>query len=240
MTMIEPDKRVVMVSGANRGIGRAIAARLDRAGYSLSLGARDPNALDPVIAGMDAARVMTHDYEALDDAAPARWVAATVARFGRIDALVNNAGLLRRVNVETGSDDELDLMWDVNARAPFRMIRAAWPHLKSAGSGRIVNLASISGLRVKSAASTGYAMSKFALVALTHGVRLEGWPHGIRAAALCPGFAATDMTDGWTDFPRDEMLDAVTVAESVAFLIALPNSASVAAWAINCQPEPGW
>ncbi len=238
--MIDPAGRVVMISGANRGIGAAIARRLHALGYSLSLGARDPASLAPLTASIEAARVMVHEYEALDETHPARWVAATVARFGRLDALVNNAGLLHPVSIETGSEAELDLMWDVNARAPFRMIRAAWPHLRQAGNGRIVNIASITGLRVKSAEATGYAMSKFATVALTHGVRQEGWPYGIRAAALCPGFVATDMTDGWTDFPRDAMVDAEAVAETAALLIALPNNASVAAIALNCQPEAAW
>ena len=238
--MIDPAGRVVMISGANRGIGRAIAERLYALGYALSLGARDPADLALLTGRMDAMRVMTHDYEALDAAAPGRWVEATVARFGRLDALVNNAGLLHPVSVEAGSEAELDHMWDVNARAPWRMIRAAWPHLKRAGNGRIVNIASISGLRVKSAEATGYAMSKFATVALTHGVRQEGWPHGIRAAALCPGFVATDMTDAWTSFPREQMVDPETVAETAALLIALPNNASVASLALNCEPEAAW
>ena len=238
--MIDPAGRVVMISGASRGIGRAIAERLYALGYSLSLGARDPEDLASLVGRVDARRVMTHEYEALDADAPGIWVEATVARFGRLDALVNNAGLLHPVSIETGTEAELDHMWDVNARAPWRMIRAAWPHLKAAGSGRIVNIASITGLRVKSPEATGYAMSKFATVALTHGVRQEGWPHGIRAAALCPGFVSTDMTDGWTTFPREAMVDAETVAETASLLIALPNNASVATLALNCQPEAAW
>ena len=238
--MIDPAGRVAMISGANRGIGRAVAERLYALGYTLSLGARDPDELASLAARMDALRVMTHDHEALDESVPGRWVEATIARFGRLDALVNNAGLLHAVSAEAGSEAELDLMWDVNARGPWRMIRAAWPYLKQPGNGRIVNIASITGLRVKSAEATGYAMSKFALVALTHGVRQEGWDHGIRAAALCPGFVATDMTDGWTEFPRDRMIDPETVAETAALLIALPNNASVAVLALNCQPEAAW
>jgi NAD(P)-dependent dehydrogenase (short-subunit alcohol dehydrogenase family) len=238
--MIDPSGRIAMISGANRGIGRAIAERLHEEGYALSLGARNPETLQPVTAAMDPARAMAHGYDALDAAAPLRWVEATMERFGRIDALVNNAGILASVGAEEGTEAELDLMWDVNARGPFRMIRAAWTHLKSSGSGRIVNVASISGLRVKSPAATGYSMSKFALVALTNGVRLEGWPHGIRAAALCPGFVATDMSDGWAGMPADAMVQPETVARMAAFLIALPNEASVASWAVNCQPEPGW
>jgi NAD(P)-dependent dehydrogenase (short-subunit alcohol dehydrogenase family) len=237
--MIDPNGRVVLVSGANRGIGRAIGERLYAEGYSISLGAREPSSLEPVVKSMDAARVMTHGYEALDKDAPQRWVSATVARFGRIDALVNNAGTLRVLSVEEGDEPDLEAMWRVNAVAPWRMIRAAWTHLKAAGSGRVINVASISGLRVKSPAGTGLSMSKFALVALTNGVRLEGREHGIRAAALCPYFVATDMAMGFGVEPED-MSDPDTIARAAAFLIALPNTASVATWAINSQPEIGW
>jgi len=240
MAALDPAGRKVMISGANRGIGRAIAERLYREGYALALGARDPASLGAVAEGMDPARVMVHAYEALDPDQPLRWVAATLERFGRIDALVNNAGLLRTVTATEGSEDELDLMWNVNARGPWRLIRAAWPHLAETGTGRIVNVASITGLRVKSAAATGYAMSKFALVALTHGVRLEGWRLGIRASALCPGFVATEMTDGWTEFPRADMVDSDSLAAMAAMLIALPNNASVAALTVNCRAEPAW
>ena len=238
--MIDPIGRLAMISGANRGIGRAVAQRLYDEGYALSLGARRPDALSTLTAAMDPARVMTRPYEALDADAAQHWVDATKKRFGRIDVLINNAGILASVSAEVGDESELDLMWDVNARGPFRMIRAAWPHLKASGSGRIVNVASLSGLRVKSPAATGYSMSKLALVALTNGIRLEGWPHGIRAAALCPGFVATDMSDGWAGVPAETMVQPDTIARMTAFLIALPNEASVASWAVNCQPEPGW
>ncbi|MEX0808892.1 MAG: SDR family NAD(P)-dependent oxidoreductase [Dongiaceae bacterium] len=237
--MINPTGRVVMISGANRGIGRAIAARLYADGYTVSLGARKPESLAPVVKQMDQTRFMTHAYEALDTDSPGRWIDATVARFGKIDAIVNNAGALRAVSVTAGEEADLELMWDVNARAPWRMIRAAWPHLKAGGNGRVINVASISGLRVKVPLGTGLSMSKFALVALTNGVRLEGREHGIRAAALCPYFVDTEMAQGYGVESKD-MSDPDTIAQATAFLIGLPNSASVATFAITSQPEIGF
>jgi NAD(P)-dependent dehydrogenase (short-subunit alcohol dehydrogenase family) len=127
-------------------------------------------------------------------------------------------------------------MWEVNVKGPLRTIRAALPHLKASGSGRVVTVASLSGKRIKNR-NAGYAMSKFAAVALTHAVRELGWEHGIRATALCPGFVATDMTAKVTSFPRDAMIRPQDLAELVATVIALPNTASVAELLVNCQYE---
>jgi len=98
--MISPEDRVILISGANRGIGRAIAQALYDAGYTLSLGARDPASLDEVTSGWDRERVITERYDAEEQAPHGHWVSATAARFGRIDGLVNNAGMVVRVTVE--------------------------------------------------------------------------------------------------------------------------------------------
>ena len=236
-TKLSPEGRVVLVSGANRGIGRAIAEALYDEGYGLSLGARKVATLEPVVDRMDRARVMTRAFEAREAASAGAWVAATAARFGRIDALVNNAGVIHRFGVEEPDEDKLDEMWEVNVKGPLRLIRAAFPDLKRAGTGRVVNVVSLSGKRVKSAAVAGYAMSKHAAMALTHAVRHAGWEHGIRATAICPGFVATDMTADVTTFARAEMIAPETIAHLVATVLALPNSASVAEIPVNCILE---
>jgi NAD(P)-dependent dehydrogenase (short-subunit alcohol dehydrogenase family) len=147
--MLAPEGRVIMVSGANRGIGRAIAEALYRAGYTLSLGARDPASLDPVAGSWVADRVLAARYDAEDHATHRRWVEATAARFGRIDGLINNAGTVVRVRIEDERDAELDRMWAVNVKAPLSIIRRALPHLRRSGAGRIVNV--VSARRVKAA-----------------------------------------------------------------------------------------
>jgi NADP-dependent 3-hydroxy acid dehydrogenase YdfG len=223
-----------MISGASRGIGLAIARELKQTGLALSLGIRTPEKFsDPL--GTDG-DVLVHPYNAHDRGAASSWVEATIARFGRIDVLVNNAGIARFVGLEEGSEDDLDELLAVNVKAPFRLIRAALPHLKVSGSGRVINIASLSGKRVIGL-NAGYQMSKHAIVALTHAMRRVGWEHGIRATALCPGFVNTDLVAHVTDVPHDEMTDPADLARLVATVVALPNTAAVAELLVNCRYE---
>ncbi len=234
--MLAPEGRVIMVTGANRGIGLAIARCLHGKGYTLSLGARDTTKLDAATAPMAGERLMTHAYDAAKAATSEAWVAATAERFGRIDGLVNNAGIGLDANIEDDDEDAFDRMWAVNTKGPLRMIRLALPHLRASGAGRIVNLSSLSGKRVTNV-GTGYAMSKFALMAVSHGARRAAWDDGVRVTALCPGMVQTDMTADMTHFPHDEMIQPEDLAELAAVAIALPNTASVAEMLVNCRHE---
>jgi NAD(P)-dependent dehydrogenase (short-subunit alcohol dehydrogenase family) len=231
------DHRVVMISGANRGIGRAIAERLAQAGYRLSLGARRPETLDACAPTMDRERILCQRYEARDRDLARRWVAGTVARFGRIDALVNNAAVFHRFRVQNGEEALLDEMWEINVKGPLRLLQAAFPHLSRSGRGRVVNLVSLSGKRLKSDTAAGYAMTKHALTAFTHGIRFSGWEHGIRATAICPGFVNTHMAGGVSGIAPEEMTQPESVAELVETVLALPNTASVVEIPINCVLE---
>jgi NAD(P)-dependent dehydrogenase (short-subunit alcohol dehydrogenase family) len=228
--MVPPDGRVVMISGASRGIGRAVLERLLAAGYRVSAGLRSPAQL-PERPGL-----VVHHYEAASADSAAAWVAATVAGCGRVDALVNAAGINNRGTLFDADETAFDLLWTVNAKGPMRLIRAAWPHLVASGEGRIVNLASLSGKRVKND-NLAYAMSKFAVMALTQEVRRAGWDHGIRATAVCPGFVDTDMTAHVTKWPRDKMSSPQDVAMLIEAVLRLSNTASVAELLVNCRHE---
>jgi|SRR5207248_227897 len=230
--MMSADGRVVMISGSNRGIGAAIARRLGAAGFRLSLGMRDTA---KALAGDPTRSFITH-YDARERDSAKAWVDETLQRYGRIDALINNAGISPTVRIEDEDEDALDDLWLVNVKAPLRLVRAALPYLKASGTGRVINVASLSGKRVPNA-NNGYAMTKFALVALTHSVRRLGWEHGIRATALCPGFVATDMTAGVTRVDRADMIRPDDLAELVACLLALPNNASIAELLVNMRYE---
>ena len=229
--------RVVMVSGASRGIGAAIARRLHRDGYTLSLGVRDVAAAQAVWGG--GGGVHWFPFEALDPASSEAWVAATGERLGRIDALVNNVGILRQILFDTPGEDALDEMWRVNVKAPFRLIRLALPHLRRAGHGRIVNIASTDGKRYRDGSvSVGYAMTKHALVALSHAAKFAGWDDGVRVTALCPGAVDTELLAGIPGAtPGPGRIDPAVIARTVSFLLSLPDNASVAELPINPRLE---
>ena len=236
---------VAMISGANRGIGEAVAAALYADGWALSLGARDLASLEASaaryrtdVAGDGGGRpaVTLHRYDATDHGAAQRWTAETVAAHDRIDCLVNNAGVAYPDGFDDLTEVMLDEMWEVNAKGPFRMIRATLDHLRDSGEGRIVNVISMSGKRVRGTFAPGYAMSKHAAMALHHSVRHLTFPDGIRCTAVCPGYVQTDMT---ADFGVDPsiMIQADDLARTLATILRLPNTASVAELLVTTEPE---
>jgi len=234
--MLEPAGRVVMVSGANRGIGKAVARRLATRGYRLSLGARDPAALQPLLAELPGEAPLCCTYDAEDLASAEAWVAATLERFGRLDGLVNNAGIAQSATILDPDEETLDRLWRVNVKGPLRLTRLAWPQLAASGQGRVVNVASLSGKRVKND-NVGYAMAKHAVIALTHATRRLGWDQGVRATAICPSFVRTDMTAAVDKVAREEMIDPADLAELVATALELPNNAVMAEMLVNCRLE---
>ena len=237
--MLLPEGRVVLVSGASRGIGAAIAKHLLALGYTVSLGARNPVDLQPVSAGAAPERVHHARYDAEDRASHGAWVEAVRARFGRIDGLVNNAGIGVKGTIETVSEADLDRIYAVNVKAPLNMIKLCLPALRASGSGRILNIASLSGKRVRND-NVAYSMSKFAVMALTHSARRLAWEDGVRATAVCPSFVATDLVADVTKVARAEMIDPADLATLVGTLLALPNNAAVAELLVNCRLEDAW
>jgi NAD(P)-dependent dehydrogenase (short-subunit alcohol dehydrogenase family) len=229
------DGRVVLVSGANRGIGRAIAREFIARGYRVSLGARDPQSLVEAL-GPETDTLLHARFDAFDIPTAAAWVDATIARFGRIDALVNNAGLGERVGLMDDNEEALDRLWAVNVKAPLRMTQLCLPHLEQTGAGRIVNVSSLSGKRVRNA-FVGYNMTKFALMGLTHTTRHVAWEKGVRATAVCPSFVRTEMSAYTSKVKPEEMIQPETMAELVRTLVELPNSAAIAELLVNCRLE---
>ncbi|MDO9435908.1 SDR family NAD(P)-dependent oxidoreductase [Hydrogenophaga sp.] len=228
--MLKADGRVIMVSGASRGIGRAVAENLLAAGFRVSAGMRKPDALP------SHENLMSARYDAEDAASVEAWVVATKEKMGAIDGIVNAAGMSLKVRITDPGEDDLDAMWRVNVKGPLRLVRAAFPHLAVSGCGRVVNLGSLAGKRVGT--NVGYSMSKFAVVAMTHGVRREGRDAGIRATVICTGYVATDMTAAETGIERQDMSQPEDVAELVRTVLCLPNNASVSELWVNCQFDP--
>jgi NAD(P)-dependent dehydrogenase (short-subunit alcohol dehydrogenase family) len=166
---------VAVVTGASRGIGRHVADALEDAGYAVERGS---TAVAPVT-----------DREAVT-----AWVAEIVDRHGRIDVLVNNAGVIdAEVDVFASDPEEWWSTQEVNVLGPYLMTHSVAPHMIAAGSGRIVNVNSGAAGRPGTEASA-YNVSKTALARLTGSTHLAGWERGIRAFDLMPGVVHTDMT----------------------------------------------
>lgn len=243
--MISGDGRVAMVSGPARGLGRALAERLRADGYALSLGGRNSDAIDAMVkdwqaaddaTGGDGPAVSVHHFDATDGDSARSWIDATVETHGGIDVLVNNAGLLEGFTLDDYDEAAFDAMWQINVKAPTLLTHLALPHLRRSGHGRVLNVASLSGKRVKGGFSPGYAMTKHALMALTHATRQSGWDDGVRAVALCPSFVDTDMI-AEVDTGSEPVIAPGDLAELVSTTLALPDSASVAELHVNCRLE---
>jgi NAD(P)-dependent dehydrogenase (short-subunit alcohol dehydrogenase family) len=230
--------RVVMMSGGSTGIGAAIARRLLGEGYVLSLGVRRPKEVIAKFAGAPNPPLVCR-FDAFEPPTAEAWVQATLAAFGRIDALINNAGAMKPLSFADGDEAALDELWAVNVKAPFRLIRLALPHLGRSGHGKIVNIASTDAKRYRDASvSVAYATTKHAVLALSHAAKFAGWEQGVRVTALCPGAVDTDFVAGIPGVtPGPNRIAPTTIGEAVAFLLRLPNNASVAELVVNARLE---
>lgn len=218
------EQRVAMISGASRGIGAAIAKRLIADGWAVSLGIRNTEAAD--LPSGDS--VLVCPFDATKHETEKAWVDATLARFGRLDGLVHNAGIMIHKTVLEATGEDFDQLFEVNVKSPMRLTQLAWPHLVAGTPGRIVTLASLSGKRVKSTGSSFYALSKFAVVGLAHAFRQCGKETGVRSTAICPSFVATDMATGLTAADPKTLTQPEDIAALAALVLSLPPSASIA------------
>lgn len=187
--------RVAVITGAGRGIGRAIALALGGAGASLALSDIDRAALEETrsLLGDAASRTALYDCDVRVQSQVDAMAASAVARFGALHILVNNAGTAVRKPIHEFSLDEWNRVMDTNLTGAFLLCRACIPHMLGRGYGRIINIASVMG-HVSSAGRGVYSASKHGLIGLTRGLALELATEGITAVAISPGFIATDLT----------------------------------------------
>lgn len=190
------EKRTVLVTGASRGIGAAIAVGLARRGYDVALNgltdqADNLNKVAAEITGMgQSAEVFPADVS--DKAAVDAMAENVLAVFGRIDAIVNNAGILIAGEVDGLPETTWDAVMDVNAKGSFMVIQAFLPALKARGYGRIVNIASIGG-KHGAPEQAHYSASKAAVMGFSRVLAQEVGPLGITVNCVCPGIILTDM-----------------------------------------------
>ncbi len=218
-------ERAALITGGSSGIGLAIARMLGEEGYRLTLSARRPDKLEAAAdtlreQGLDVLSIPANitEEEAIRDV-----VSKHRERWGRLDVLINNAGLGIGSPVAETETKKLDLQLDVNLRAVYLVARESIPMLKEAGAEHgkalMVNTASIAGKRGQGFLAA-YSATKFGVVGLSQGLHKELGGDGIQVTALCPAFVATPMTD-WIEgqVPKDEMIQPEDIAESVRFLL---------------------
>ena len=183
----------VVVTGATSGIGRAAALEFARRGADVLLVGRSTDALNEVqpLVAEGSGRVLTCAGDVTEDGVPERIVASAVESFGGLDVLVNAAGVIATGTMEATSDATWDQMMNVNVRGPFRLMRAAAPHLK-ARQGNVVNVSSVNGLRAF-AGVLAYNVSKAAMDHLTRCAALEMAPFGVRVNCVNPGVTITNL-----------------------------------------------
>jgi NAD(P)-dependent dehydrogenase (short-subunit alcohol dehydrogenase family) len=218
-------ERAALITGGSGGIGLAIARALGQDGYGLTISSRRPEKLEAAAQrlreeGLDVNAVPANmaDEEEIKKVAESHR-----ERFGRLDVLINNAGLGIGAAVADTVTKKLDLQLDVNLRGVYLMARECIPMLKEAGAEHgkalIANTASYAGKRGQGWLSA-YSATKFGVVGLSQALHKEVSNDGIQVTALCPGFVATDMTD-WIEehVPKDQMIQPEDIAEAIRFVL---------------------
>jgi NADP-dependent 3-hydroxy acid dehydrogenase YdfG len=225
--------KVVVITGASSGLGEAAARHLAANGAKVVLGARRADRLDALVAEIVAAsgEAVAVETDVTDRAAVANLVDTAVHRFGRIDVLINNAGIMPLSALESLKVDEWDRMIDVNIKGVLYGIAAALPHMKKQKSGHVITTSSVAGHLVFPASAV-YSGTKFAVRAICEGFRQEVKDYNIRTTILCPGAVKTELLNQISD----EDVRAANSAYVGQFGISPDSFARMAAFAIS-QPE---
>ncbi len=229
--------KVVVITGASSGLGEATARHLSAQGASVVLGARRVDRIQALAAelagtGGKAIAIATDvtDYDQVK-----RLVDAAVQAYGRVDVMINNAGLMPHSPLERLKIDDWDRTIDVNIKGVLYGIAAALPYMKQQKSGHIINVSSVAGHKVTPGGAV-YAATKHAVRALSEGLRLEVKPYNIRTTVISPGAVATELPDSVTEpdvaekihkFYETFAIPADSFARAVAFAMSQPEDVDI-------------
>ena len=227
--------KVVVVTGASSGLGEATARHLAPLGAKLVLGARRKGRLEALARDLSLPKDAVVETDVRKAADVKRLVDQAVSSHGRIDVLLNNAGVMPLSLLEAVKLDEWDRMVDVNIKGVLYGIAAALPHMIAQKSGHIINVSSVAGHKVGPGSSV-YSATKHAVRALSEGLRQEVKPHNIRTTIISPGAVVTELGDSITDPGRAEYvrglyaevgIPAESFARIVAFAMSQPDDVDI-------------
>jgi NADP-dependent 3-hydroxy acid dehydrogenase YdfG len=229
--------KVVVITGASSGMGEAAARHLAAQGAAVVLGARRIERLEALVGEITAARgkALAVATDVTDRAQVRRLLDAAVETYGRIDVLVNNAGIMPLSPLERLKVDEWDRMIDVNLKGVLYGVAGALPHMTAQKSGHIINLSSVAGHKVFGGSAV-YSATKFGVRALSEGLRMEVKPYNIRTTIICPGAVKTELLDHITeadvqqanqDYVGQVGVPADSFARVVAFVISQPEELDI-------------
>jgi NADP-dependent 3-hydroxy acid dehydrogenase YdfG len=229
--------KVVVITGASSGLGEATARLLSAEGAHVVLGARRADRLkslmDELTGRGGKAIAVSTDVTQRDQVK--KLVDAAVQAYGRIDVMINNAGLMPQAPLERLKIDEWDRMIDVNIKGVLYGIAAALPHMQRQKAGHFINVSSVAGHKVGPGFAV-YAATKHAVRALSEGLRQEVKPYNIRTTVISPGAVATELPNGVTDpavaerihkFYAEVAIPAESFARTVAFAMSQPDEVDV-------------
>ena len=229
------ENKVVLITGGSTGIGAEVARLLASRGARVAIAARRKDKLDEVVAGIEAAGGVAKAYslDVTDKKQVEAVVAAAVADFGKLDVLINNAGLMPIRPMSEVNTDEWDAMIDVNLKGTLYGIAAVLPRFLAQQGGHIINLSSVAGIKVFAPGGTVYSGTKFAVSAITEGLRQEVGDQ-IRVTSIAPGAVDSDLKHSTSGTAAETVMDfykqaipAASVARAVAFAIEQPADVDI-------------
>lgn len=237
--------KVVVITGASSGIGEATARRLAEAGASVMLGARRTDRLEKLAADIRAAggRAEYRRLDVTDRADMAAFIDQARQSFGRVDVIVNNAGVMPLSPLDAGKVEEWDRMIDVNIRGVLHGIAAGLPLMRAQGFGQFVNVASIGAHAVFPTAAV-YCATKYAVWAISEGLRQEN--DKIRVTVVSPGTTESELADTITHAGSAEgmksfraiTIPAAAIADAIVYAIGQPDSVDVSELIVRPTASP--
>lgn len=229
--------KVVIITGASSGMGAAAAKHLSELGATVVLGARRADRIEKLAKeiGDNGGKAIAFAVDVTQREQVKKFVDTAVEQFGRVDVILNNAGIMPLSTMDSLHLDEWDKMIDVNIKGVLNGIAAVLPYMKEQKSGQIINTSSVAGHKVFNGSAV-YSATKYAVRALTEGLRMEVKPYNIRTTIVCPGAVKTELLEHITDeevrLANEDYVGSVGIgpdsfARVVAFAISQPEDVDI-------------